>query len=55
MVLMLGLGVTSTDGIWAWIDGSAWTGYTNFAKNEPNGLAAQSIMMYGRAGVEPFK
>jgi len=48
-------GYINSEGDWAWIDGSAWTGYTNFAKDEPNGLAPQSIMMYGRAGVEPFK
>ena len=48
-------GYVNSDGNWAWIDGSAWTGYTNFAKNEPNGLPPQSIMMYGRAAEEPFK
>lgn len=40
---------------WTWIDGSAWTGYTNWAPGEPNGNGrdekiSKKINMYGRRG-----
>ena len=49
--------LNTSERTWARIDGSEWTGLTNWGNEEPNGGVGtpQSIMMYGRTGSEPFK
>ena len=48
-------GTYLSSNMWAWVDGSSWTGYTNWNDGEPTNVATDDkIVMYGRSSIGPL-